>query len=68
MEEQQMEAENWRGRCGALILAVLAVLCLVGLFMFGEKQCANPMTEKIGSVSLWDSCGTTRKREAINDE
>ncbi len=50
-----------------LFLAVLAVLCLVGLFMFGEKQCANPVTEKIGSVSIWDSCGTERKREAVND-
>ncbi len=51
-----------------MILAVLAVLCLVGLFMFGEKQCANPTTEKIGSVSMWDSCGTERKREAVNDD
>lgn len=64
----EMEAEIKRGNCTALILAVLAVLCLVGLFMSGEKQCANPMTEKIGSVSLWDSCGTTREREAVNDE
>jgi hypothetical protein len=51
-----------------LFLAVLAVLCLVGLFMFGEKQCANPVTEKIGNMPIWDSCGTTREREAINDE
>jgi hypothetical protein len=42
MGEQEVETENWRGRCGALI--------------------------KIGSVSIWDSCGTTREREAINDE
>jgi hypothetical protein len=68
MGEQEMEAQDWRWRCGALILAVLAVLCLVGLFALGERQCANPTTEKIGSVSLWDSCGTTRKREAVNDE
>lgn len=40
MGEQEVETENWWGRCGALILAVLAVLCLVGLFALGEKQCA----------------------------
>lgn len=68
MGKQEVETENWRWRGGALILAVLAVLCLVGLFMFGEKQCANPVTERIGSVSLWDSCGTERKREAVNDD
>ena len=51
-----------------MILAVLAVLCLVGLFMFGEKQCANPVTEKIGNMPIWGSCGTTRQREAVNDE
>ena len=57
-----------RGTLTAVIMAILAALCFVPLAMMEYQQCANPTTEKIGSVSLWDSCGTERKREAINDE
>ena len=57
-----------RGTLTAVIMAILAALCLVPLVMIERTECANPTTEKIGSVSIWDNCGTTRKREAINDE
>jgi len=52
-----------------LILTVLGAVLLMPFYVTIEsKQCANPVTERIGSVPLWDSCGTERKKEAVNDD
>jgi hypothetical protein len=64
----EMEEEAKRGNRTALIIALLAALCLVPLVLFERKQCGNPTTERVGGIAVWDQCGTERKREAINDE
>ena len=65
--EQQVEAKDWRGRCGALIIAAGALLCLVALFFVEQKPCKNPETEKLGNAPMWDYCGTERERTAVNE-
>ena len=67
MGQQQMEAEDRRGRCGALIVAAGALLCLVMLAVVEQKPCKVPETEKLGGASMWDYCGTEREREAVNE-
>jgi hypothetical protein len=32
-----------------------------------QKPCKVPETEKLGGASIWDYCGTERKREAVNE-
>lgn len=63
-----MEEEVKRGNRTALIIAILAAVCLVPLLLIDWKQCGNPTTERVGGIAVWDNCGTERKREAINDE
>ena len=57
-----------RGTLTAVIMAILAALCLGPLVMIEHSQCANPGTEKIGNMPIWGSCGTTRERKAVNDD
>jgi hypothetical protein len=67
MGQQQVEAESLRGRCGALIIAAGALLCLVILAVVEQKPCKKPETEKLGNSPVWDYCGTEREREAANE-
>lgn len=67
MGQREMEAESRRGRCGAIAIAIGALLCLVALAFVDQKPCKVPETEKLGNAPLWDYCGTERKREAVNE-
>ena len=62
-----MEKEVQRGNRTALIIAIGAALCLVALAVVEQKPCKVPETEKLGGASMWDYCGTERKREAVNE-
>ena len=63
-----MEKEVERGNRTAIAIAIVAALCLlVALALVEQKPCKVPETQKLGGASMWDYCGTERKREAVNE-